>query len=297
MAEWTVMSLIALILALGCAAMSNVALLCEHRGAVRAPEIRFRRPLRSAARLFRSRWWAIGFGIGCAAWGLHVAALAIAPLSMVQAVIAGGLALLALPARHWFGISLGRRELVGLGLAATGLAFLAMTAGDAGDARGGYSTSAMIGFEGSVVAIGAALLLSASAERGARHGGLLLGASAGLLLGVSDVAIKALAPGVLASPLALLSPWTLIAALGGIGAFYALARSLQLGDPVEVAVVASVASNVAAIVGGVLVFGDPVGSSAFAVAARGAAFAAVITAAALVPTAKPRMAPVAPQHA
>jgi drug/metabolite transporter (DMT)-like permease len=292
------MSVIALFLALGCAAMSNVALLCEHRGAVRAPEIRFRRPLRSAAGLFRSRWWAIGFGIGCAAWALHVAALAIAPLSMVQAVIAGGLAMLALPARLWFGISLGRRELIGLGLAATGLAFLAVTAtGDAGEARPGYSVSAMLGFEGSVVAIGAALLLSASAGRGARHGGLLLGASAGLLLGVSDVAIKALAPGVLASPLALLSPWTLIAILGGVGAFYALARSLQLGDPVEVAVVASVATNVAAIVGGVLVFGDPVGSNFFGVAARGAAFAAVITAAALVPTAKPRTAPVVPQHA
>jgi drug/metabolite transporter (DMT)-like permease len=298
MAEGTVMSLIALILALGCAAMSNVALLCEHRGAVRAPDIRFSRPLQSAGGLFRSPWWAIGFGIGCAAWLLHVAALTIAPLSMVQAVIAGGLALLALPARHWFGITLGRKELIGLGLAATGLAFLAITAtGDAGDARDGYSTSAMIGFEGSVVAIGAALLLSASAERGARHGGLLLGASAGLLLGVSDVAIKALSADALASPLALVSPWTLIAVLGGIGAFYSLARSLQLGDPVEVAVIASVASNVAAIVGGVLVFGDPVGSNAFAVAARGAAFAAVITAAALVPTAKPSRAPVTPQHA
>ena len=58
-----------------------------------APEIRFSHPLASAAGLFRSRWWAIGFAIGCAAWGLHVAALAIAPLSLVQAVIAGGLAL------------------------------------------------------------------------------------------------------------------------------------------------------------------------------------------------------------
>jgi hypothetical protein len=295
--EWIVMSVIALILALGCAAMSNVALLCEHRGAVRAPEIRFRAPLRSAAGLFRSRWWAIGFGIACAAWALHVAALAIAPLSMVQAVIAGGLAMLALPARHWFGIKMGRRELIGLGLAATGLAFLAMTAtSDATDARSGYSESAMLGFEGGLVAIGAVLLLSASAERGARHGGLLFGASAGVLLGVSDVAIKALATDVLASPLALISPWTVIAAMGGLGAFYALARSLQLGDPVEVAVVASVASNVAAIVGGILVFGDPVGSNAFAVAARGTAFAAVIAAAALLPTATPHRAPASPQH-
>ena len=86
------------------------------------------------------------------------------------------------------------------------------------------------------------------------------------------------------SPAAILSPWTLVAALAAIGAFYALARSLQLGDPVEVIVVSSVAANCAAIVGGVLVFGDPVGSDALGVIARSAAFAAVIGAAALIPT-------------
>jgi hypothetical protein len=292
------MSEIGLILALGCAAIANIGLLCQHRGAVRAPEIRFSHPLRSAAGLFRSRWWAIGFAIGCAAWGLHVAALAIAPLSLVQAVIAGGLALLAFPARYWFGITLGRRELLGLGLAAAGLAFLTITASGS-ETSDGYSHSAMLGFEGGAVAIGAALLLSAQGERGVRHGGLLLGASAGVLLGVSDVAIKALAPNVLASPLALLSPWTVIALIGGIGAFYALARSLQVGDPVEVAVFASVASNVAAIAGGVLVFGDPVGSDALGVVARAAAFAAVIAAAALLPLSPEQAARrrVAPQPA
>ena len=61
------MSEIGLILALGCAAIANIGLLCQHRGAVRAPEIRFSHPLSSAAGLFRSRWWAIGFAIGCAA--------------------------------------------------------------------------------------------------------------------------------------------------------------------------------------------------------------------------------------
>ena len=117
-----------LLLALGCALLTNVAMLCKHRGAVQAPEVRFGSPLRSAAELFRSKWWTIGFAIAFAAWGLHVAALALAPLSLVQAVIAGGLALLVLPAKQWFGITLGPRELAGLGLSAAGLAFLALTA-------------------------------------------------------------------------------------------------------------------------------------------------------------------------
>lgn len=274
---------IGLLLAFGCALASNLGLLCKHRGAVRAPDVEFRRPLRSGAALFRSRWWAIGFAIATGGWCLHVAALAIAPLSLVQAVVAGGIALLALPARLWFGISIGRRELAGLILSAVGLAFLALTAaGGAQGAQAEYSSQMMISFEAGTIALGVALVLS-GARGGHRHGAVMLAAAAGLLLGVSGVAIKALAAPVLAAPLALLSPWTLIAAVSGIGAFYALARSLQLGEPLSVMVISSVAANAAAILGGVLVFSDPVGSDALAVITRSAAFTAVIAAAALIP--------------
>jgi hypothetical protein len=276
---------VGLLLALGCALLSNVALLCKYRGANQAPAVSFSHPLRSASELFRSRWWTIGFALAFVAWALHVGALALAPLSLVQSVIAGGLALLAIPARRWFGIRLGRRELAGLGLSAAGLAFLALTATEGHYT--GYEGSTMAAFEGIAIVCGAALLLSATRGGGHRHGGLLLGASAGLLIGVSDVALKALAEAVPASLGAIVSPWTLVAAIAAVGAFYALARSLQLGDPVQVIVVSSVAANAAAIVGGVLVFGDPMGSDALGVAARSAAFAAVIAAAALIPAPQP----------
>jgi hypothetical protein len=284
---------IGLLLSLGCALLTNVALLCKYKGAQRAAEVRFRSPLKSAAALFRSRWWTIGFAIAFVAWALHVAALSLAPLSLVQAVIAGGLAMVAIPARHWFGISLGRREIVGLVLSATGLAFLAITAtGHSENAGTTYSTTSMATFEGVAIVLGAALLLSAHRGGGHRRGGLLLGAAAGVLIGVSDVAIKALAEAVPGDLGAILSPWTLVAAIAAICAFYAIARSLQLGDPIEVIVISSVAATVAAIVGGVLVFGDPIGSDALAVAARSAAFAAVIAAAALIPApSAPRVEP------
>ena len=81
----------------------------------------------------------------------------------------------------------------------------------------------------------------------------------------------------------LLSPWTLVAVLAGIGAFFALARGMQLGEAIPVIATASVASNCSAILGGVLVFGDPIGSGLLDGAARGAAFFAVILAAALMP--------------
>ena len=167
---------IGLLLALGCALLSNVALLCKYRGANSAPDVRFGRPLRSAAALFGSKWWTIGFVVAFVAWGLHVAALTMAPLSLVQAVIAGGIALLAIPARHMFGISLGWRELLGLALSAAGLAFLALTAVDHPTGGAEYSPTTMAAFQGGAIAIGMALLFSGARGEGRRHGGLMLGA-------------------------------------------------------------------------------------------------------------------------
>jgi multidrug transporter EmrE-like cation transporter len=271
-----------LILALGCALISGVALLCKHRGAVDAPDVAMRSPLRSASGLFRSKWWAIGFGLAFFAWCLHVAALSMAPLSLVQAVIAGGLALLAIPARRWFGISLGRRDLIGLVLCASGLAFLALTAGQ-GRQDGGFAGSTMVAYEGGALTIGGLLMLASAHERLSGRGWLLLAAAAGTSLGVSDVALKALAETVPGSPLGVISPWTVVAILGGICAFLALARGLQLGEAVSVIVAFTASATLAAIAGGILVFGDPLGSDPLTVVTRSTAFLAVIGAAALLP--------------
>jgi hypothetical protein len=276
------MSEIGLILALGCALFSGVALLCKHRGAVAAPDVAMRSPLRSAAALFRSRWWAIGFLLATLGWGLHVAALSMAPLSLVQAVIAGGLALLAVPARRWFGVSVGTRDLVGLGLCAAGLSFLALTAGS-GHGDGAFTGSTMLAFEGGTLALAGILLVASAHRRLVSRGWVLLAVAAGTSVGVSDVALKALAVTVPGSPLSLISPWTAMALVGGIGGFLALARGLQLGEPVAVIVAFSASATLAAISGGILVFGDPLGSDALDVIARCLAFVAVIAAAALLP--------------
>ena len=276
------MSEIGLILALGCALISGVALLCKHRGAVDAPDVAMRSPLRSAGALFRSRWWAVGFLLATVGWGLHVAALSMAPLSLVQAVIAGGLALLAVPARRWFGLAVGTRDLLGLGLCAAGLSFLALTAGHGHD-DGTFTGSTMLAFEGGTLAIVGVLLFASAHRRLVSRGWILLAVAAGSSIGVSDVAIKALAVTVPGSPLAILSPWTALAIVGGIGGFLALARGLQLGEPVAVIVAFSASATLAAITGGILVFGDPLGSDALDVVARCLAFVAVIAAAALLP--------------
>ena len=276
------MSELGIALALASAIGANIAFLCKYRGANDAPAVRFSHPWASAAALFRARWWAIGFAIATAAWGLHVAAIAIAPLSLVQAVTAGGLALLAIPAQLWFGIRMRRREWAGLGLSALGLAGLALTA-DASAVHSSYSIGGLVAFEAALIAVGGALLLSASRGHESEHSGVLLAVSAGLLVGVSNVAIKALSATVPGDILSLVSPWTATAAAAGLVAFFALARGLQLGNAIQVIALSSIAANVTAIVGGVLVFGDSLGADVPGAIARSLALAAVVAAAAIIP--------------
>jgi drug/metabolite transporter (DMT)-like permease len=275
--------ILGLILALASALATNLAFLFKHRGAVLAPPIRVRRPLRSAADLFRSRWFAVGWLVAIVAWGLHVGALALAPLSIVQAVLSGGLVFLAVLAERFFGFQLGRRQWVGITITAAGLVVIGLTSGGADDAQRA-SLAALIAIEGAIFAVVAALVrISRRRHLPPRGEGLLLGAAAGALWGVSDVALKYLtqaAPGPL---LGVLSPWTLTALIAGVIAFYASARSLQIGNGVEVIALTSVTANLTAILGGILVFHEPIGSGALEITGRFLAFCLVIAGAALMP--------------
>jgi drug/metabolite transporter (DMT)-like permease len=272
-----------LILALASALATNLAFLFKHRGAVLAPPIRVRHPLRSAVGLFRSRWFLVGWIVAIVAWGLHVGALSLAPLSIVQAVLSGGLVFLAVLAERFFGFQLGRRQWVGLTITAVGLVVIGLTSGGAEDSQGS-SLAALIAIGGAVFAVVAALV-RVSTRRGvlARAEGLLLGAAAGALWGVSDVALKYLTQAPPGPLLGLLSPWSLTALIAGVIAFYASARSLQVGDGVEVIALTSVAANLTAIIGGILVFYDPIGSGPLEIGARFLAFCLVIAGAALMP--------------
>src|SRR3954452_16700573 len=141
----------------------------------------------------------------------------------------------------------------------------------------------MLGFQVGMLTIGGLLILTATNGQLVARGSMLLAIAAGTLLGVSDISLKALAELVPADPVALLSPWTLTAILGGIGAFLALGRGLQTGEPVAVIVAFSAAATLSSIAGGIVVFGDPMGSDALAVIGRSLAFVAVVGAAALLP--------------
>jgi drug/metabolite transporter (DMT)-like permease len=273
-----------ILLSLLCALATNVGFLLKHRGACAAPDVSLRHPIRSAVGLFRSKWFSIGMLVALCAWTLHVGALAMAPLSVVQAVISGGLVFLTVMAERFFGCTVGGRQWAGVGLTALGLVLLAATLPHGEGAHAGYSMAGMIAFESALLALGTFLVLSPTLGSHEHHG-VMLGTAAGILFGVSDVAIKALtgsvgSEGVVAG---LASPWLLTCVVASVIAFYASARGLQKGEAVPVITLTSAAANVSAISGGILVFGDPMPGDPLGIVIQSFAFVLVIVAAALTP--------------
>ena len=275
---------VGLICALLSALGTNLAFLFKHKGAVAAPDVDMRHPVRSAVDLFRSRWWSVGWAVAAVAFALHVAALTLAPISIGQAVLAGGLVFLAVLAERFFGFELGRRQWLGIAVVAVSLALLTVTGGGGGGGAGsGYSLAGMIIFEGIAVGVGLLLVFSHLIERIRSQPGVLLGIAGGLGFGISDVAIKALSGDLASGPVGLLSPWSVIILTAAVFSFFASARSLQIGDGVTVIAVTSVAANLSTILAGLAVFGDRIGDNALEVGVRLAAFVLILIGAALIP--------------
>ena len=274
---------IGLLLSLATAFASVLGFLYKHRGAIASPQVDMRKPLRTSFALFRNPWYTLGIVIAMAGWGFHVGALALAPISLVQATIAGGLVLLTVTADRLFAHEVTRREWIGVALAALGLAFLAATLGDtADDEHSDYEVVRLVIYI--VVVAGSACVVAWRASGNVREG-VLFGASAGLFWAASDTAIKALSGNLGESSAAeiLIHPLAAVIALASLAGLVVSARSLQMGKAVPVIAVTSVAANALTIAAGPLVFAEPMPDTTLGVIARMAAFALVICAAALTP--------------
>jgi hypothetical protein len=274
-----------ILLALVCAFVANLGFFYKYRGANAAPSVQVRHPLRSARALFASKWFTIGMLVAAVSWALHVAALTLAPMSVIQVSLAAGIVFIAVMADRMFGFEVGPRQWLGLCLTGVGLVMLGVTLPSMHGAHSQFSQAAMISFEAGLFGLGGLLIMGPRMGGPVEHHGVMLGAASGILFGVSDTAIKALsgitgAHGLLAL---LLSPWLAVAVLASIVAFYASARGLQDGDAVPVIAVTGTAANIAGIAGGIVVFGDPLAASPVGVVLQSLAFVLVVVACALMP--------------
>jgi len=280
------------LLALACAIASNLAFFYKHRGARVAPPVCSRRPLHTARCLFGSRWFALGMLIAAGAWALHVAALSLAPLSLVQVVLAAGIVLVGVMAERIFGFDVSRRQWGALAITACGLILLALTLPIPHGSQSTYTAPVMAAFEGGLFGLAGLLLLAPTIGAPAEHHAATLGAAAGVLFGVSDVSIKALTGLVGAhSWSGFASPSLFVTLIASVVAFYASARALQLGrDPIAVIALTGTAANIAGIAGGIIVFGDPLPDDAVGAATEALALVMILIASALTNTAaNPRL--------
>src|SRR6478672_10810333 len=181
-----------ILLALTCAFVANLGFFYKYRGANEVPKVQVWHPFRSARSLYSSKWFTLGMITATVSWGLHVGALTLAPMSVVQVALAAGVVFIAVMADRLFGFEVGRRQWIGLLLTAAGLALLSITVPHMHGAHSHFSDPAMISFEAGLFGLGGLLIMGPRMGGPVEHHGVMLGAAAGILFGVSDTAIKAL---------------------------------------------------------------------------------------------------------
>ena len=256
---------VGLALALGSAAALNWGFFAQHGAASGLSALSLRSPFRSLRVLFSSRRWVVGFATGLAGWALYVAALALAPLSLVQAVSAGGVGLLALLVAAG-GVQLGRVEWAGVACAVGGLAVLGVSLGGQSARGGGGSWPGVTAWvAASVVAAG----LASGRGAGLLRGGAGFGVAAGILYAAGDVATKAAAAGT-----ARLVFVPVILACHGL-AFVCIQLGFQRGGALATAGIATLLTNGLPIVAGTALFGEGIPAGALG-ALRILSFVAVV---------------------
>lgn len=264
------MSSVALGLALALAAsvVLNGSFLLQHAGSVTAAAITPRHPVGTLVSLLRSPLWAAGGALGLIGWALHVDALSHAPLSLVQAFVAGGLALTVPMAAIGLGYRARPAERRAAVLMVAGLVLLALGLRDV-RADASFSAAGLAAYL-SALALGA-LALGVGRARPAA-----LATAGGLLYGGADLAVKALT-GVArdGAGAVVTSPWLAVVLGLSVAAFFAFQRALQSGGPVTVIALMTAATNVASIAGGFVVFGDALGATPALMAAHLLGFALV----------------------
>jgi len=250
-----------LVLAVASAAAISAGFFVQHQAASAMPALSLRRPFRALRRLFRHPRWLAGWALGIGGWALYVAALAFAPLSLVQASSAGGIAVLALLAR-----SRATRERAGVAVAVAGLVLLGVSL--AGGTNGGHSVPLLAPVLWLAVSGALAAVAAAPASR-ALAPGAGLGAAAGILYAAGDVGTKAVLHGGT-------GVWLLPAVLAAHGlGFVSLQLGFQRGAPLATAGVSTLLMNSLPILAGIVVFGESLPGGSLGVV-RVAAFALVV---------------------
>lgn len=250
-------TVIAIVLAAISATLTNVAYLREHDAAAELPCLSIRRPLHSLRLLLTDRSWLTGFAMESGGFMSYAAALALAPLALVQSINAGGIGVLAYVSSRFGGRRLTRRERRGVALSVLGLGLLAVSLAKSSGEGGSGSIAGILTWLGGTAVVAVLVLLI-----GRRRGSLAVaeGVAGGLLFSIGDFSTKLATQGGirLAFVVTLIIGYTLGTSLLQLG--------YQRGAALTVAGLATLFTNALPIAAGTIVLGEPVPSGALGVA-------------------------------
>ncbi len=267
-------------LALCSTTLTSLAYLREHDAAASMPALSMRRPLHSLHLLLADRSWLLGFAMESSGFLLYAAALALAPLALVQSIIAGGIGLLAYLTYRLGGRQpLGPRRVAGAAISVLGLVALAVSLSEGtGEGHSGSTATVLVWLCGTA-ALALAVVLLGRRLLGVAVANAVAG---GLLFSIGDISTKLATQGGarLAFVVTLILGYTLGTTLLQLG--------YQAGAALTVAGLATLLTNVLPILAGTLVLDEPVPSGALGVL-RVLAFVAVTVGAVLLarPEAQP----------
>jgi drug/metabolite transporter (DMT)-like permease len=268
---------IAILLTFVSAIAINWAWIREHNAAAGLPPLSVRRPRESLRLLLTNRSWVGGFAAEAGGFLCYVAALALAPLALVQSLSAGGIGILAFLSSRVSGVKLARRDLVGVAVAIVGLAFL------------GISLAGATGQGDEAVWVGIVIWIAASAALAyvaVRYAARFLGPAAahgmaaGILLAAGDVVTKAVVSG---GARVLFIPAMIVAYSFGT---IVLQLGFQKGAALTTAGVATLFTNALPIIAGTTLYDEPFPNGELGVL-RGISFALLIAGGALLSRPKP----------
>jgi hypothetical protein len=256
---------IGLVLAAISTTLTNLAYSREHDAAAALPALSMRRPLQSLRLLLSDRSWMLGFAMESGGFATYAAALALAPLTVVQSIGAGGIGVLAYATAKVRGRRLGRRQSTGVALSVLGLILLAVSLAHDSGGGGPGSTVAILAW-----LCGTAMLALLVLAIGRRRGGVAVadGIAGGLFFSIGDLSTK------LATQGGTHFAFVITLIIGYLLGTSLLQLGYQRGGALTVAGLATLFTNAMPILAGTIVLSEPIPSGALG-AARILAFAAV----------------------
>lgn len=261
----------AILLTFASAVLINWAWIREHGAASALPPLSVRRPRKSLHILLTNRSWVTGFATETGGFLCYVGALALAPLALVQSLSAGGIAILAFFSSRVTGVTLARREFLGVAVAATGLVFLGISlAGATGEGNEGEWAGILIWLAVSAAIAACAVRFGPRAITPAAAHGM----AAGILLAAGDVTTKAVVTG--GARMVFIPAMIVCYSFGTI----LLQLGFQKGAALTTAGVATLLTNALPIIAGTTLYDEPFPNGKLGVL-RGIAFALLIAGGAL----------------